>query len=553
MAAIEFGKPFGIDADVLQKIDWQLTLSRISSDLRSDFIYAPHLGFLYAKAGVELIDATVALLKSGKFTPATPITMEVPKSSRLRVIGANRTAASFSRPGSILLPMDRIFYQALADKAAPLIDKKLNPDRSFSHQMDEADSPSMFLPTRKCWNDLQHALVEKSQPDTVKYVLKLDIANYFGSINQHKLINVLNDSGYPASLSSRLEVLLLAFTGDRSSRGILQGIYPSDLLGNYYLAPIDQFLEELGFESARYVDDIYIFVDSVDAAERLLRDLIPTLRSYDVVLNENKSIIMQKKQLLTEEPDLEALFEAAVAEISPQLEDDEFDVDYGFQSEWDEEIDDEDSDDAGDNHGDSEKEASMELELQATILLFDSLTKYPGHEESIERFCLPLFARSVSDYAVEHVLKSFKSRPSMSQIYAAYLARFLHDDNVVRFLTGLVEDTSLVDWQKMWILAALSQVEAADENSVKVAFNVFKDPLRHDALRAVAAIYVGRFGDHSRRIALGKSYASVSDYVKAAIYFSSRNWTGVERGNAKGNWGAQGSLNSMLTIAMGKK
>ena len=34
--------------------------------------------------------------------------------------------------------------------------------------------------------------------------------------------------------------------------------------------------------------------------------------------------------------------------------------------------------------------------------------EYPGHEESIERFCLPLFAKSGSDYAGDHVLGSFK-------------------------------------------------------------------------------------------------------------------------------------------------
>jgi hypothetical protein len=58
------------------------------------------------------------------------------------------------------------------------------------------------------------------------------------------MINVLNDAGYPRSLSSRLEALLTSYTGERSSQGTLQGMYPFDLLGNYYMSPIDRFLDD---------------------------------------------------------------------------------------------------------------------------------------------------------------------------------------------------------------------------------------------------------------------------------------------------------------------
>jgi hypothetical protein len=113
-------------------------------------------------------------------------------------------------------------------------------------------------------------------------------------------------------------------------------MYPSDLFGNFYLARIDRFLDEYGVPSARYVDDIYIFLKNVNSSDHLLRELIPALRSYDLVINEAKASVMPKAALMTEEPDLETLFAAAIAEISSQIEDDEFDVDYGFQSDWEE-------------------------------------------------------------------------------------------------------------------------------------------------------------------------------------------------------------------------
>jgi hypothetical protein len=537
MTDIKTGEPFGLDTVVLAKIDWALALKRIIYDLRSDFIYAPHLNFIYSKAGDELVARVKLELKSGTFSPGVPVTIEVPKSFRIRVaVPSKRLGPSFSRPGSILLPRDRLLYQTLANQAAPIVQAKTDTERSFSHRLAASDSANMFLPTRTCWSELQKSLANHAKSPSAHYILKIDVANFFGSLNQHTMINVLNDSGYPKSLSSRLEAILTSYTGERSSRGILQGMYPSDLLGNHYLAPIDRFLDDSGVPSARYVDDIYVFVESVDAADQLLRKLIPALRSYDLVLNEAKSVIMPKSALITEEPDLEALFDDAVAEISNQVDDEDFDADYGFQSDWaDEKTDEED------------------LKLQATISLFDSLSKYPGHEENIERFCLPLFSISGSDYAVEHVLDSFKKRPSMSQIYASYLAKFLDRDDVQKFLLSVLKDASLTDWQKMWILAALSQLTKADDAAVKIASDLVKEANRHDALRAVAAIFVGRFGDHARRKALISIYSSVSSYIQAAIYYSSRLWPGVERANAKASWSGHGPLHSLLTIAMRKK
>jgi hypothetical protein len=298
LAEIKAGAPFGMDGAILSKIDWTLALKRVNHDLRTDFIYAPHLGFIYSKAGDELIAKVNSELKSGQYSPGLPLTIEVPKSFRMQVrVSPRRLGPSFSRPGSILLPHDRLLYQALADKATPIVASKTDAARSFSHQLDKPDSASMFLPTRTCWSALQSALAKHAKSDKHNYILKVDVANFFGSLNLHTLINVLNDSGYPPAFCARLEVILISYAGERSSRGILQGIYPSDLFGNYYLAPIDRFLREYGVPSARYVDDLYVFVESVDMADRLLRKLITTLRSYDLVLNENKSVLMPKSAL----------------------------------------------------------------------------------------------------------------------------------------------------------------------------------------------------------------------------------------------------------------
>ena len=179
------------------------------------------------------------------------------------------------------------------------------------------------------------------------------------------------------------------------------------------------------------------------------------------MLNENKSVLMPKAALRTEEPDLERLFAAAIDEIIAQTEDEDFYSDYGFQSEWNEDEADEE-----------------DLNLKATTLLFDSISEYPGQEENIERFCLPLFSKAGSDYALEHVLNAFKKRPAMTQIYASYVAKFLGESEVREALWSFLNDQTLADWQKMWILAALSQSNDHHDSDFKLATSLFQDANR---------------------------------------------------------------------------
>lgn len=114
-------------------------------------------------------------------------------------------------------------------------------------------------------------------------------------------------------------------------------------------------------------------------------------------------------------------------------------------------------------------------------------------------------------------------------------------------------DNTLSDWQRMWILAALSQSRSHKESEIKVAMSLFEGTNRHDALRAVAGIFVGRFGDHARRRALVSGYATVSPYVQAAIFYSSRLWPAAERNTASSSWGALNSLNSLISVAIANR
>lgn len=46
---------FGMDKKFLETIDFNLAIERITADLKSDFILAPHLSCIYTDAKDELI------------------------------------------------------------------------------------------------------------------------------------------------------------------------------------------------------------------------------------------------------------------------------------------------------------------------------------------------------------------------------------------------------------------------------------------------------------------------------------------------------------------
>jgi len=198
--------------------------------MRSDFIFAPHLRFVCGRASKEIIDQLKADLKSGIFSPSVPITMEVPKSYCMRVVVPSRRGGPpFSRPGSILLPRDRLFYQALADEAAPIIELKTDKARSFSHRLAESDSANMFQPTRTCWSNLQKALAKQAKSKSSQYILKIDVANFFGSLNQHTMINILNDAGYSPKQDRTMQWLMFwtPLKRDRQCRKFMRHISPN--------------------------------------------------------------------------------------------------------------------------------------------------------------------------------------------------------------------------------------------------------------------------------------------------------------------------------------
>lgn len=507
----------GIDRTILDAVDYELLLSRVRTDVRTDFILAPHLNAVYVNAAKDTWERVAEQLRAGSYQPELPLTMSVPKER------------GFVRPGSILLPPDRVVYQLLIDLAAETLESQLDRERAFSHVRSD-DQELMFKPAHECWERFQRKVLKMCTPNA--YVVKADISNYFERIPQHHLINLMNASGVSNSITNLLEELLLAFQ-ERDSFGIIQGVFPSDALGNFFLSDFDAYCELNDIESARYVDDIFMrFVTKADA-DRGLINLSEHLRREGLHLNEFKSGVHAAADILKEETEIDDLFENARDEAREQLSE-YSENSYGFTADWDlsDEPDDED------------------IELVATQILYDAKVDYPDQADKIERFCLPLMRAIASDHAVDDVLNQLSEKPHLTRLYHSYLSKFASEnrDIVERLTTLVVSNSFITDYERMYVLGALLNGESYGRDVCNASMQWLNTTSIAKETRAIAAIFTAKHGNPNQKRAVRLAYEDEpSPYVRSAMLYSSKYFTTTEKKTCRRAWGGHNSLNALIS------
>ena len=299
----------GLAPDILNALNKDQAIGRVRTDIRSDFIFAPQYKLVFDVMGDDVWDQVTTQLKSGTYQPDSLITSEVPKSSGM------------TRPGSIMFPLDRIIYQAVADYLAPSLDPQLDRSRVFSHRLLDSDpSFQMYQSGADSYSDFKTAIEENARDGKFSHAATVDITSYFVHLNHHILENLLTETGIPSGLNTFLVKTLLENWSGRFSYGIPQGLFPSDLLGNFYLSTLDTNLASLGIKSLRYVDDLVLFYESERKAKSSLAQLCWFLRTIGLSLNEAKSKVSTVQELVHEKTELDRLFGNAREEAISLLE-----------------------------------------------------------------------------------------------------------------------------------------------------------------------------------------------------------------------------------------
>jgi len=526
---------FGLDKNIIKKINYKLTLDRIINNVQRDFVYAPHINAIYALAREELWSRLSTQLKNGTFNSSLPITIEVPKPS------------GFTRPGSILKPYDRMSYQLAVDNIGLVAEKQLNRSRVFSNVLLKKDPKGlMFKSSGECYSRFQNKLVEYAKKKNFSSVLKADIASYFQNINQHTLINLLSSAGCDNLIVSFLKKLLLFFT-EKSSRGIIQGVFPSDFLGNFYLCYLDGEYSLKKIPFFRYVDDIYSFFSSRKKAYLHQLQLINWLRKEELYLNEYKTKILPTKVLLTEETKIKKMFERAKDEIILKLEEvkEEIEAFYLSTIQWD-----------FLPSGVMEPEIDYgEVDIDATKKLFDLKDVDPFTRDKIDKRCIPVFTKFKDDYGIEYFLKEYTKRAHMAQIFASYIGKIirLKPDYIRKAEKLLLDKDIFFEYQYMWLYAALMGAKKIKKTTVDFSIKQLRNANLSEALRAICAIFIGKFGNTVQKRLFKNHYSQEqSGYVRSAILHAARHFPSSEKNACYRAWGGHNELNSLVLCAARK-
>lgn len=112
----------------------------------------------------------------------------------------------------------------------------------------------------------------KSNPSVSEsYCLKIDISNYFNSINVHRLLDKLEfmknqDEGLFDLFCKILLEDRVYENGEvvRDNHGAMAGTPLSPFFANVYLSDLDRMFKKMGVEYYRYSDDILIFAESME-------------------------------------------------------------------------------------------------------------------------------------------------------------------------------------------------------------------------------------------------------------------------------------------------
>ena len=184
--------------------------------------------------------------------------------------------------------IDRVIQQAIAQVLTPIFDPGFS-ESSFG-----------FRPGRSAQGAVKQ--VRQFIREGQRYVVDLDLAKYFDTVNHDVLMSRLSRKVDDKRLLRLIGRYLRAGvevdgTVQPTSQGVPQGGPLSPLMGNVVLDAFDKELEKRGHRFARYADDLVILVGSERAGRRVMASVTRYLhRRLKLVVNEAKSQVVRFDQ-----------------------------------------------------------------------------------------------------------------------------------------------------------------------------------------------------------------------------------------------------------------
>ncbi len=274
LEALERGVKGGKWFSLIDKVGAKKTLGAAWEHVRRNQgaagIDRESIGQFGAKAERELTELECEIT-SGRYRPAPVRRCWIPKPGTKR-----------ERPLGIPTVKDRIVQAALRAVLEPIFERKFIAT-SYG-----------FRPGRSC-KDALRRVVELLRQGHV-WVVDGDIEAYFESIDHDILMDEVREDVADGRVLGLIEAFLKAEVVEEAAswepeRGTPQGGVISPLLANIYLHPVDVVLQQAGYASVRYADDLVVLCRSREEAEKALELLRATLEHRKLQLHPDKTRI----------------------------------------------------------------------------------------------------------------------------------------------------------------------------------------------------------------------------------------------------------------------
>ncbi|MGH3876519.1 MAG: RNA-directed DNA polymerase [Actinophytocola sp.] len=214
------------------------------------------------------------------------------------------------RPAMIMEAVDRVLYQALADRQSKSLIGSLNT-WVFGWRLPRSEpSAGRYSPNRTEWGLYRSALSDFVIFNDVG--LKTDIVSCFASISIERVIEDIERVAGGNEVTGRLSDMLEAFDGIPGRRGLPQRSKASATLANMYLQRIDRVLREhelthpsTGMFSVlsasggvtRWMDDLWIFGSDHGDLRSVQLDVQKAARDAGLEMNMGKTEVLDGEEL----------------------------------------------------------------------------------------------------------------------------------------------------------------------------------------------------------------------------------------------------------------
>lgn len=450
----------------------------------------------------------------------------------------------------LLHPQDLIIYTGLVLIAKSDIENSRIPKKSrrvFSYRVDTARSDRLY-DARGAYASYLGELAKKSSKTSVKFVGTADIADFYPSIYQHRLENVIEAVATSQRVKDVARVLvkkLVSHLMDKNSYGIPVGPYASRLLAEAVLIDVDAYLHSNGVDFVRWVDDYNIFCRTEYETQSTLFELGEWLYSqHGLKFQSAKTRILPKKRFVKEvltSPDDNLSDRDVAISLLRELK-----SEYDSEAVEDEELDEEEIQQkleelqGLDLHGMLERTISEKAIVDYEIVKYvlSRLPRIPGASEELKEDVLDLIINNADLLypASEYVAKYIISFSNISKIDKKKIARKL-----LKPLKSKRKPPPA--YYAMWMLHIFTT--SADWNHMKEVVDLYRTT-NSDIVKRYTALAIATGGSRAEALSVKEDFPAASDLLRLAILTASRKLGTDERKHWRQSQNLRGPIEKIV-------